>query len=114
MANAVQHTPDGTLITVGITVSTGDSDSAQVVVLTVADEGPGMTQQDAEHIFERFYRTDQSRSRDDGGSGLGLSIVAALVAGHGGRISVQTAPGSGARFRIELPLADAPVVSATN
>ena len=85
-----------------------------MVVLTVADEGPGMTEQDAEHVFERFYRTDQSRNRDDGGSGLGLSIVAALVAGHDGRITVQTAPGAGARFRIELPLADAPAVSVTD
>jgi two-component system OmpR family sensor kinase len=110
MANAVQHTPDGTPVTVGLTVHAGGGSAAPLVVLTVADEGPGMTQKDAEHVFERFYRTDQSRNRDDGGSGLGLSIVAALVAGHGGGISVQSAPGSGARFRIELPLADAPAM----
>ncbi|MCW2525318.1 MAG: tcrY [Pseudonocardiales bacterium] len=114
MANAVQHTPDGTPVTVAITVATAGGHDAPVVVLSVTDEGPGLTPLDAERIFERFYRTDQSRSRDDGGSGLGLSIVAALVAGHGGRISVETAPGSGARFRVELPLADAPAVSVAD
>lgn len=114
LANAVQHTPDSTPVTVGITVDDARSGGAPVVVLTVADEGPGMSQQDADHVFERFYRTDQSRSRDDGGSGLGLSIVAALVAGHDGSIGLETAPGSGARFRIELPLAAAPAVLVTD
>jgi two-component system, OmpR family, sensor kinase len=112
MANAVQHTPDGTPVTVGLTVDT--TEDIPIVVLTVADEGPGMSQQDAERVFERFYRADQSRSRDDGGSGLGLSIVAALVAGHSGKITVKTAAGSGALFRIELPLADAPAVSLSD
>jgi two-component system, OmpR family, sensor kinase len=111
MANALQHTPDATPITVAIAVTAEDGKGEPVVALTVADQGPGMTQQDAAQVFERFYRTDQSRSRDDGGSGLGLSIVAALVAGHGGRVSVQAAPGAGARFRVELPLADAPAVT---
>jgi two-component system OmpR family sensor kinase len=56
-------------------------------------------------VFERFYRSDPSRSRDDGGTGLGLAIVSALVAGHNGSITVDTAPGAGASFRVELPLA---------
>jgi two-component system OmpR family sensor kinase len=55
-------------------------------------------------VFERFYRVDSSRNRDAGGAGLGLSIVAALVAAHGGRVSVDETPGGGATFRIALPL----------
>jgi two-component system OmpR family sensor kinase len=71
----------------------------------VADEGPGMAPEDAAHVFERFYRADPSRNRADGGAGLGLAIVSALVAGHNGSIAVDTAPGVGACFRVELPLA---------
>jgi two-component system OmpR family sensor kinase len=56
-------------------------------------------------VFERFYRADPSRNRHDGAAGLGLAIVAALVARHGGRVSAETAPGAGATFRVELPLA---------
>jgi two-component system OmpR family sensor kinase len=55
-------------------------------------------------VFERFYRTDRARSRARGGTGLGLSIAAALVAAHGGTITVDTAPGRGAAFRVRLPL----------
>jgi two-component system OmpR family sensor kinase len=55
-------------------------------------------------VFERFYRVDAARNRHDGGSGLGLAIVSAIVAGHGGRVSVDTAPGAGARFVVDLPL----------
>jgi two-component system OmpR family sensor kinase len=106
MANAVQHTSAGTPVTVKVETEPGGPGDTPSVVLTVADEGPGMTRQDADRVFERFYRTDQSRSRNDGGTGLGLSIVSALVAGHGGTVAVETAPGSGASFRIELPLAD--------
>jgi len=54
-------------------------------------------------VFERFYRADSSRTRESGGSGLGLSIVAALVAAHGGTVTVDSAPGVGATFRVELP-----------
>jgi two-component system OmpR family sensor kinase len=75
------------------------------VLLAVADEGPGMTEEDASRVFERFYRTDRARNRAAGGTGLGLSIVSALVAGHGGTVEVVTAPGKGATFRVELPLA---------
>lgn len=56
-------------------------------------------------MFERFYRVDQARTRKRGGAGLGLAIVAALVATHGGTVAVDTAPGRGATFRITLPLA---------
>jgi two-component system OmpR family sensor kinase len=81
------------------------SDSAPAAILDVVDHGPGMTADQANRVFERFYRADQARTRTKGGSGLGLAIVAALVAAHGGIASVRTAPGRGATFRIALPLA---------
>jgi two-component system OmpR family sensor kinase len=97
VANALQHTP----VSAGITVRVGTAgDSA---VLEVADEGPGMAPQDAQRVFERFYRTDRSRTRTSGGTGLGLSIVDSLVRAHGGTVSVTTEPGRGCRFRVELP-----------
>ncbi|WP_026919059.1 sensor histidine kinase [Gordonia shandongensis] len=75
------------------------------VTVVVADDGPGMAADDAAHVFERFYRGDASRHRSSGGSGsgLGLSIVAALVDAHGGRAGVDTAPGRGAAFWFVLP-----------
>jgi two-component system OmpR family sensor kinase len=61
-----------------------------------------------ERIFERFHRADPARSRDQGGSGLGLSIATAVVTAHGGRISVTDTPGGGATFRIALPVSATP------
>jgi two-component system, OmpR family, sensor kinase len=74
------------------------------VVLDVADDGPGMTAEQAQRVFERFYRADAARNRASGGTGLGLAIVAGLVSAHGGTVSVHTAPGQGADFRVRLPL----------
>jgi two-component system, OmpR family, sensor kinase len=97
VANALQHTPESA----GVTVRVGtDGDNA---VLEVCDEGPGMTSEDAQRIFERFYRADSSRARASGGTGLGLSIVDSLVYAHGGTVSVTTAPGHGCRFKVNLP-----------
>jgi two-component system OmpR family sensor kinase len=78
-----------------------DDDS---VSLTVADDGPGMDAATAGHVFDRFYRADQSRSTRTVGSGLGLAIVAASVEAHSGSIELDTAPGRGATFRVRLPL----------
>jgi two-component system OmpR family sensor kinase len=108
MSNALTHTPDGTPIEVSIGSGTLDPrlpDSPPAVTLDVTDHGPGMTPEQAHRVFERFYRTDQARTRATGGSGLGLAIVNALVSAHGGVASVRTAPGKGATFRIALPLA---------
>lgn len=97
VANAIQHTP----VTADLTVRVGtDGDDA---VLEVVDKGPGMTQEDADRVFERFYRTDSSRARASGGTGLGLSIVDSLVKAHGGSVTVKTAPGEGCCFRVALP-----------
>jgi two-component system OmpR family sensor kinase len=112
VGNALRHTPSGTPVTVRVGTearsaygdAAGSAGDAPVVVLEVVDAGPGMSQQAAARVFERFYRADESR-RTNGSTGLGLAIVAALVAGHGGRVTVRTAPGAGACFRVELPLA---------
>jgi two-component system OmpR family sensor kinase len=98
IANACTHTPAGTLVTVRV-ASTGDE-----AILEVADRGPGLAAGEAEHVFERFWRADPSRTRASGGAGLGLSIVAAIAAAHGGRAEVDSEPGAGATFRVRLPL----------
>ena len=75
--------------------------------IIVEDDGPGIPDDLRPHVFERFYRGDSSRHRGSGGgSGLGLSIVAALVAAHGGRVGVDTSPGVGATFWVRLPRLD--------
>jgi two-component system OmpR family sensor kinase len=103
VANALQHTPESA----GVTVRVGTVDDN--AVLEVCDEGPGMSQDDAHRVFERFYRADSSRARASGGTGLGLSIVDSLVYAHGGTVSVTTAPGEGCRFKVNLPrIADVP------
>ncbi len=103
VANALQHTPENAEITVRVGT---DGDDA---VLEVADKGPGMSQEDASRVFERFYRTDSSRARASGGTGLGLSIVDSLVHAHGGVVTVKTAPGEGCCFRVMLPrISDVP------
>lgn len=97
VGNAVRHTPESA----SITVCVGTTQSS--VLLEVEDTGPGLAEAEAAHVFERFYRADSSRTRESGGSGLGLSIVAALVAAHNGTVEVRSDPGAGATFRVELP-----------
>jgi two-component system OmpR family sensor kinase len=97
VANALQHTPGSAEVTIRVGTEGDDT------VLEVADQGPGMSEQDASQVFERFYRTDASRARASGGTGLGLSIVDSLVRAHGGVVSVRTAPGQGCCFRVTLP-----------
>ena len=97
--NALVHTPSKTPIEVGVTTLDGTA------LVTVADHGPGLRPEDRNRIFEPFYRADPSRSRDSGGAGLGLSIVTAVVAAHGGKVQVKETSGGGATFEVELPLA---------
>src|ERR1700722_10717761 len=103
MNNAMTHTPAGTPVAVRLLA--GPRQPVPSVVLEVADRGQGLRPDQAEHVFERFYRADQARTRTAGGTGLGLAIVAALVAAHDGTVALKTAPGQGATFRITLPLA---------
>ncbi|MFV2209856.1 ATP-binding protein [Actinomadura sp. LOL_016] len=102
LTNALSHTPAGTPIEVRLT--SGTLRDAPAAVLEVADEGPGLSADAKERVFERFYRADASRSREDGGTGLGLAIVAALVAAHEGVVEVDSTPGEGATFRVVFPL----------
>jgi two-component system, OmpR family, sensor kinase len=104
VSNAITHTPNGSPVAVGLAVGPGPG--AGTALVSVTDHGPGMSEEARAKVFERFYRADPSRTRAAGGSGLGLSIVAALVAAHGGRVGVQSALGSGSRFLVELPLMD--------
>ena len=98
LANARAHTPSGT----PISVSVGRSETGIEVV--VADNGPGLNAEDQKRIFERFYRADASRVRTGAdGSGLGLSIVDAVMRAHGGSVSVQSTPGEGATFTLLFP-----------
>ncbi|UUU29479.1 HAMP domain-containing histidine kinase [Streptomyces sp. CA-210063] len=98
VGNAVTHTPGGTPIRIGVGTVDGHA------VLEVADQGPGMTDEQAKQVFERFYRVDSSRTRSAGaGAGLGLSIVHSLVTAHHGRVELTTSPGQGATFRLLLP-----------
>jgi two-component system OmpR family sensor kinase len=97
LANVRTHTPPG--CPARVTVGSEDGNA----VLEVADEGPGIDPAAAERVFERFYRADTSRSRDNGGVGLGLSIVAAIIDAHGGRVRAGRRDGGGASFLVELP-----------
>ncbi|MFG2006531.1 sensor histidine kinase [Spirillospora sp. NPDC048911] len=108
LANALTHTPDDTPVEVRLL--SGSLHGRPAVVCEVADEGPGLSPEHAERVFERFYRVDPARTAightgKDGGTGLGLAIVAALVAAHDGKVEVESTPGEGAVFRVLLPLA---------
>jgi len=98
LGNIRSHTPPETPAHVRVASSNGHA------LIEVSDEGPGLSPDDAARVFERFYRADPSRSRHSGGVGLGLAIVAAVAEAHAGKVSVESRPGGGATFRIELPL----------
>ena len=97
LSNVRAHTPAGSPVRVRVGSENG------LAVVEVADSGPGMTSEEAARVFERFYRSDSSRSRATGGVGLGLSIVAAVAEAHGGAVSAHSTPGDGATFRITFP-----------
>ena len=106
LTNVRVHTPPGTPAMVRVSSSGPDA------VLEVVDRGPGMDADMAAHAFERFYRARASRARDRSGAGLGLSIVAAIAAGHGGRAALSSTVGQGSSFRVVLPLIHAAEESA--
>jgi two-component system OmpR family sensor kinase len=100
LANVRAHTPQGTPATVRVGVTQKDA------YIEVADRGPGFTDEEASKVFERFFRADPSRSRETGGAGLGLAIVATIVHSLGGRVIAAPRPGGGAIFTIVLPALD--------
>jgi len=98
LGNVRAHTPKGTTTMVSV-----DADESGATI-DVTDDGPGMSADQVAHVFERFYRSDPSRSRLHGGAGLGLSIVSAIVAAHGGTVSAISERGRGTTFTVRLPV----------
>jgi len=99
IGNVAQHTPAGTAAEIAV----GPGEDPEQVVLEVRDHGPGIPADQAGRVFERFYRADSSRNRSSGGSGLGMAIVAAIVAAHRGTVSVHETAGGGLTVRAVLP-----------
>lgn len=97
VGNAVRHTPPGTEVWIEVVEEDG------AVVISVADDGPGIDEENVPRLFDRFWRADASRSREYGGSGLGLAIVQAIVQAHGGSVEVESDIGRGTTFRVTLP-----------
>ncbi|RLC81895.1 MAG: sensor histidine kinase, partial [Chloroflexi bacterium] len=102
LSNALRYVPQGGRIIVQA------RDEEREVIVSVADDGPGIPPQDLPHIFERLWRSDQARRRATGGSGLGLTIARSLVEAHSGRIWAESVKGQGAVFAFALPVSPAP------
>jgi two-component system, OmpR family, sensor histidine kinase BaeS len=100
--NALRHTPPGGHVRLAATHKPG----SPTVRLLVQDSGPGIVAEELARVFERFYRVDSARQREQGGSGLGLAIAKSIVEGHGGMIWAESVAGQGATFVIELPVAN--------
>ncbi|HKN83934.1 MAG TPA: ATP-binding protein, partial [Pyrinomonadaceae bacterium] len=96
--NAVKYTPEGGEISVGLFRQNGNAE------IVVCDTGIGIPETDQRRVFDRFYRVDKARSRALGGAGLGLSIVSWIVEAHEGQIEIESAPGRGSTFKVQLPL----------
>ncbi|MDQ6966655.1 MAG: ATP-binding protein, partial [Mariprofundaceae bacterium] len=101
MNNAYKHSPSNTSLSLKAFVENG------MCVIEVTDQGPGIGAEHIAHIFDRFYRSDESRCREAGGAGLGLAISKRIVEAHEGQIEVESELGCGTTFRLRLPLASA-------
>jgi signal transduction histidine kinase len=99
VSNAIKYTLNGK-------VEIGFNKSKEVVEVYVKDSGPGIGKEHLERLFDRFYRTDKARSRDKGGTGLGLSVVKGILNAHQSDIKVESTEGKGSRFYFTLPLVD--------
>jgi two-component system, OmpR family, sensor histidine kinase SenX3 len=106
LANAIQYSPDNSRIGVGVSNTNG------IVEIAVTDQGLGIPDDEKDRVFERFYRSDPARSRNTGGSGLGLSIVKHVAQNHGGDVRVWSQTGKGSTFTIRLPEATAATAPA--
>ncbi|WP_161881262.1 sensor histidine kinase [Deinococcus alpinitundrae] len=107
LENALRYTPAGGQISVSTRAYSGQAQTGQAV-LSVRDSGPGFPAGSEQQVFSRFFRGDQSRTRDSGGSGLGLAIVSALVQAHGGAVVARNALSGGAEVEVRLPLHEEP------
>jgi signal transduction histidine kinase len=97
LSNAVKYTGDGGAVTVAVT------DHGDRIALAVSDTGIGIAADDIDRVFGRFFRGGEAMEKHIPGTGIGLSIVSAIVEAHGGEITVESEPGRGATFRVELP-----------
>jgi signal transduction histidine kinase len=97
--NAVRFTPPGGEVTIAADRRNGS------VEISVADTGVGIPGEHLPRLFERFYRVDPARSREDGGTGIGLAIARSVVEAHGGHIKAESVPGRGSVFSFDLPVA---------
>jgi two-component system sensor histidine kinase SenX3 len=95
--NAIRYSPANTRVGIGVRSRDG------LVSISVTDQGEGLTPEEQERVFERFYRVDAARSRHTGGTGLGLSIVKHVASNHGGEVTVWSQPGQGSTFTLRLP-----------
>jgi signal transduction histidine kinase len=100
--NAFRFTPAGGLVTVRAVPRNGSCE------VSVIDTGPGIPTEHLPYVFERFYRVDASRSRDDGGTGIGLAIARSVMSAHGEPIWAESEPGGGSAFHFTLPVAESP------
>jgi signal transduction histidine kinase len=100
--NAFRFTPDGGSVRIGAALANGSCE------VSVEDTGPGIPAEHLPLVFERFYRVDPSRSRDDGGTGIGLAIARSIIEAHGGKIWAESADGKGSTFRFVLPVTGRP------
>lgn len=107
VTNALRYTPAGTPIELAVGTDGSNTDKPQSV-LQVRDHGEGISSEDAEKVFQRFYRADSSRQRETGGTGLGLAICAAIAAQHGGSVRHSETPGGGATMTLRLPKIEDP------
>jgi len=105
LSNALRHAGHGDAPEPGVRLAVSVPESAGVVRVSVTDNGSGLSPEAQQHVFDRFWRADAGRSRDRGGSGLGLAISRGIILAHGGQIWVESAPGQGATFTFELPVA---------
>ncbi|WP_310167226.1 ATP-binding protein [Arthrobacter sp. BE255] len=102
--NAIRYSPENTRVGVGVRAKEG------LIAVSVTDQGEGLSPEDQERVFERFYRVDAARSRHTGGTGLGLSIVKHVVSNHGGEVTLWSQPGQGSTFTLRLPEMEGPDV----
>ncbi|WP_349035375.1 ATP-binding protein [Pseudarthrobacter sp. SORGH_AS 212] len=100
--NAIRYSPPNTRVGIGVRSKEG------LVSISVTDQGEGLSAEDQERVFERFYRVDSARSRHTGGTGLGLSIVKHVASNHGGEVTLWSQPGQGSTFTLRLPEMEGP------